>query len=479
VSSNDLRREPPFRRRNEVQHWGPFKTNELVLRSPLLVPSTYDDDVDPTQLYSPDPQGTWYAMLAGNTQLLLNGSAVTTGPGNFALAMVTAGLHDYRVPAPILDLFVNNTSRRFYQRFHHGHIIRDTNSQDSADELYAASPSFLITAGGHPTECAYRPVVLGQDSPICPDPTDLGLAMPTTFMPTASGGPVELTLDRYIQIGLLSGGSGPDKHNMCVAPDFACGCSIYLPPQFDPDKTPHDARVIRDGNWTFINRGSNGSTPGYYLAVHRILRVGQQMCGVLEAYDTMLGRSFAPLSFEAFQQTVKATNPSVNLQLGSNQVSTYTTVSGQHIAFTLTPKSEIISTDAEDEPLGLAEKFVHGTIMNSQQGSGFIVIKNPARREQITLDMRDPFHPTRISETGRVERAGADIHQEVWVDFHSPNGILEEGDFYHPAKSLAKAQQIVAPGGTVKIMSGSKVEPIELRQPMIVMAVPGAATISK
>ena len=236
VSSNDLRREPPFRRRNEVQNWGPFKTNDLVLRSPLLVSNIYPD-IDPKQVYSPDPQGTWYAILAGNTQLL-NGSALAVGPGNFSLAMVTAGLHDYRVPAPILDLFVSNSSRRFYQRFHHEHVIQDTELRDTADELYAASPSFLISAGGHPTNSAYKPVVLTGilDSPIGGD-ADRGLAMPTTFMPTAPFGPVELTLDRYIQIGLLSGGSGSDKYNMCVAPNFACGCSIYLPPQFDPDKT--------------------------------------------------------------------------------------------------------------------------------------------------------------------------------------------------------------------------------------------------
>jgi hypothetical protein len=293
---------------------------------------------------------------------------------------------------------------------------------------------------------------------------DLGSAMPTSFMPTSVGVPTDanLTLDHMIQFGSYTDritDNDPVKHHMGVAPDFACGCLIYLPDEFDPDKNPNDARIVQDGNWIFIDRGSDGTNAGYFLAIYRVDIGNNRRCGFLEAYDTWLhlGR-FNPFSFPEFQQAVKANNPSFSLQFGSDQVNRYVTCSGQRIEFTISPHSDIVSTTDEPEPAGYKDKFTHGTVLNSQQGSGIIVIGNPYQGTQITLDMHDVYHPTRTSESGRVERAGWDIHEEVWVDFNSPGGLPEEGAVFHPFKSIAASQNVVAAGGTIKIMPGTTSE---------------------
>ena len=228
VSSNDLRRATPFRRRNEDERWGPSVPGGFFLRSPLLVAKSDYPDPPPPGVFEPDPQGPWYAVFAGNTSLVPSGNARgVPGKGNFALGMVFGGLHDYRVPDLILDLFVNPSSRVFYQRFHHGHFTRNSGELTVVDELYAGSPSYLITAGGHPTIQAYKGCASVGIEVVCSGKTsDLGSAMPTTFMPTGSG----LTLESMVQFGQytdLITDNGPVKHHMCVAPDFACGIGVY------------------------------------------------------------------------------------------------------------------------------------------------------------------------------------------------------------------------------------------------------------
>jgi hypothetical protein len=93
--------------------------------------------------------------------------------------------------------------------------------------------------------------------------------------------------------------------------------------------------------------------------------------------------------------------------------------------------------------------------------------------------MHDVYHPTRTSESGVVEKAGWDVRQEVWVDFNSPGSIPEEGDVYHPFKSLAAAVNRVAVGGIIKIMPGSTGERIRISKRMTIRAVPGPVIIGR
>lgn len=138
------------------------------------------------------------------------------------------------------------------------------------------------------------------------------------------------------------------------------------------------------------------------------------------------------------------------------------------------------------EPVGYKDKFTHGTVLDSQQGSGFVVIGNPALGQRIILDMHDKFHPVRTSESGDVERAGFDIQNgavvranEVWVDFNSRVAGREEGDFYRPLRTLTAAQDRVAAGGTIKIVPGSRNESIVLSKRMTIKSFPGTALIGR
>jgi hypothetical protein len=503
VSSQDLRRCTPFRRRNEDQHFGPTMPNGF-LGSPLV------NNIG-TLPYEPDPQIAFYTILAGNTGVLqsppdppsVREIAVLAGlpsppislkavaqvfkvsvpfslrqlspvprpkhaPGNYVFEMVHAGLSDYRVPPAILDLFVSRKSRNFYQGFHH---FADIGFY--VTELYSGSPSYLISAGGNPSFFAYRADIVGVGHP--GDSPDLGLAMPTIFLPSVDCRPSPpgfgTTLTDLIQFGRAS--TDLKTVNLGVASNFACGGPIYLPDAFEPANHVGDPTLVADGNWTFINRGGDGSRPGYYLAIFRVssnVPPSIDNFGFLEAYDTLL--NFPGLTFVQFQAAVKATNPSIVLQFGNDQVNTYITQADHRIQFTLSQHSTIISTSDEPDQSVYTNTFAHGSIINSEQvgvvnsvsspatGSGLITISNPAVGT-ITLDMRgrsaagDPLfgihHPIRTSETGEVEGAGA--NQEVWVDSNYPGTAPTAGDFGDPFRTLGNAINAVTVGGTVRIVN--------------------------
>ncbi len=486
VSTENLRRSTPFRRRNEDQHYGPTSANGF-LQSPLVYSDVLVPGSDPRVAYEPDPQGAFYTILAGNIGVLqLDHTSPPNGhaPPNYAFEMVYAGLSDYRVPPSILDLFVgDNPSRRFYQHFSH-----------YSSEAYAGSPSYLISAGGVPTDYAYLINALGI-TPSKGDSNDLGVALPTTFLPDInSPGPPDpaITLTKVIQFGKKSTGTDQETVHMCVAPDFACGGPIYVPDAIDPLKHcgDRDPTLICDGKWSFIDRGSDATHPGYYLAIYRDRNGLGEDWGFLEALDTWFIGGSGRLPFPDFQSRVKTANPAIQLRFGAGQVNTYVTQSGQHIQFTLTPHSI-----AFDPAASFPTPFAHGTIVNSDamglqapQGSGLIKISNPALGTLITLDIRDfaaagdphfgIHHPSRISESGEVERAGA--NQEVWVDSMYPGTGPTAGDFGDPFRTLTDARDGVAVGGTINIIhTGAQNSRTVYSKRMTIRAVPGPVILTQ
>jgi hypothetical protein len=397
--------------------------------------------------------------------------------------MVHAGLCDYRVPTPILDLFANRLDRRFYQYFHHYAY-----NNEYADELYAGSSSYLITAGGRPTTFCYQANVqaplevvidalsayfLGLPAVVIEliaenatygMSSDLGAAVPTFFMPTGQG----TYLSDMIQFGEYT--TDESKIHMGVAPDFACGDRIYI-----PDGIQNDPGNVTFGtSWTFVNRGGAPGQPGYYLAIFTADNLNGGLGGFLEAYDTLLHPQFsAAPTFDEFWHGVLAANPAVNLQFGNNQVNTYTTQSGQTLQFTLSPDAQIVATTELNPAPANNSAFTAGSVLNSQQGSGLVLISNPATGGTITLDMRDAFHPRRTSETGEVDYAG----EEVWVNFNFGSSA---GDFAQPFRTLGAAKSALnspTPAKVFKIVSGVEHEAITISQPVQLIAVGGAVTI--
>ena len=168
VSSCDLRRMVPFRRRNESK-------NVTTLSGGAMDLGLLDYQ------FGADPMTETFAMLAGNTRAYQTdiGFFIPNNGGDSTRVMQS----DYRLPPSIHDLFVNDLSRRFYQRLHRTEQEDTEVTRRNCDnyEIYAGSPSYLITAGGTAAKHAIDPYLLG----ILPPQQDqqIGVAVPTSFMP--------------------------------------------------------------------------------------------------------------------------------------------------------------------------------------------------------------------------------------------------------------------------------------------------------
>jgi hypothetical protein len=282
--------------------------------------------------------------------------------------------------------------------------------------------------------------------------------MPTLFLPTDQG----FTLSDIIQFGEYT--TDESKSHLCVAPDFACGDSIRIPVAI-----ANDLGNVRNGNWTFVNRGGAAGQPGYYLAIYTVDNGDGVQAGLLEAYDTWR----SPLTFDQFVTNVQAANPSLNLQLGNNQPNSYVTQSVQSITFSISPRSQILSTSELSPAPASNGQFTAGTILNSDQTSGLVVISIPSLGTSITHDMRDLNNISRTDENGTVEYGG----QEVWVNF---NYGSNQGDFAQPYRSLHDATKALAaphPARVFRIIAGSEHESITINQPVTLTAVGGQVEI--
>jgi hypothetical protein len=315
---------------------------------------------------SADPQATRSLALAGNLDILTEarqggGWAPWYGEGD----MLRAVLSSYRMYDLVWDLTVNHSHRIFYQGLHH-----------YADELYASSPSFLISAGGHHATCAYP--VLG----VCGHSDDFGIALPTTIMPTSR------FIDRDYFVQFKGHNEENKRSNMCVAPNFACGLNPVIPPTMIAG--PNCVNTSTPP-WTFINfsGGCNGiGAPfGLYLAVFNNppSGIGGSM-GFLEAFDTKVNPN---LPFGQFVTMVLQQNQNRTYNLvGTN---TYVTITGEELQFTIAP-SRIVSikngpTLPQDAPMAF------GDMVSSKAQSGVITITNGYTGEALTLDFHDPGHP--------------------------------------------------------------------------------------
>jgi hypothetical protein len=461
VSSNDLRRMVPFRRRNEDKNVK--RTDHGFMEVSLLETTT-----------GADPMAQHFAILAGNTRIYetRNWHIKTDDlDGNDA---VMYALSDYRLPPSIHDLFVNDRHRRFFQRLHR--VPQDdvdvTGRNGDNQEICAGSASYLITAGGEFTTWAVNPGPVSLSAKLRrTNDQQLGVAVTTSFMPTTRPnldcGDPTLAID-LIQFGRFTDVVG--VYNYGVAPDFACGPQVNLP-QWCNDAIAADRAQYAEGlfgNFAFVNKGSAGKGPGFFLA---FLRDGD--FAVMEAFDTWL---HPDLTFEQFRINVYMANKDLMERgLHSTAGEIYTTQNGNRVSFVIWNDSNeygvrVDSVDCSgsrdvlmdcpgvaghDDPF----RFLNGTVMNSGE-PGVVEITNHFLGTKITLDMHDQWHPKRISETGEVEEAGS--NNEVWIDFAWTGP--SEGDFFCPFKTIAAAAAAVADGGTIKIMPGSTRERLSFVQ---------------
>ena len=467
VSTNDLRRLVPFRRRNEKK--------KVARDAQGFMTVGIRDWQDGS-----DPMVPVFGILAGNTRIYGTQEQSDQAPPKHRVWIRADGdggdevidaISDYRIAPSIHDLFVNDAHRRFFQRLHR--TVRDDEAEVGGNrncdnmEIYAGSPSYLITAGGAPSTYAIDPHFAGFTMP--DNEQQLGVAVTTTFMPTSYIHTL-IKADELIQFSFftdltipLIGLSG--AWNYGVAPDFACGHQIRLPDWVK--RLQGTPSYVSEGNFTFVNQGTPAfaahGRPGYYLAIYQ-----ENGFGLLEAFDTWLHPRV--MTFAQFQQDVK--NRNGNLHLRNNVQTHYKTWNGNEFDFYIWKDgsrhaaivgAEVLNfkpgerdpQDAFGDAGNTTDKFLNGTVMNSSSDA-VVEISNHYLPTQfkpysnITLDMHDLLHPRRISETGEIEQAGFD--NEVWLDFDwkGPN----QGDACQPFNTIAKATAAVADYGMIKIIPG-------------------------
>ena len=466
VSTNDLRRMVPFRRRNDgdnsARDASGFMTVGLLESRP-----------------GADPMSPYFAMQAGNTRAYEASGSWPWAIKGSGDRLATEVLSDYRLPHSIHDLFVNDLHRRFFQRLHRvpRNEVQGANRNADNMEIYAGSPSYLITAGGSPSGYAIDPYFGDVVFKASAQRQQLGVAVTTSFMPTGSGQGDYLqdSAGSLIQLGGFDEGpasklaefQGPEPaRNYGVAPDFLCGHNLHLP-SWVPD---------HEGNgFFFVDRSGRVRAgwlppggqrrPGFYLAICR-----QGNLATVEALDTWLHPG---VSMPAFQESVLASNG--KLRLAENEEFQYTTWNGNrlHAVIWSHPTVELTGhldsafgaevrrieyggldpSDAIGDAGNVTGQFLNGTVLNSPE-EAVVEITNPFLGTTITLDMRDQWRPRRVSETGETEEAGPS--REVWLDFEWRR--QSEGDVCRPFSTIAAATAAVADGGMIRILPGSTTE---------------------
>ncbi len=384
ASSSNSRRALPYRRKAEYNdpwligfHADAQSARMMALAGDLSILEQTSQNVDPNcntcqkGFFAP-----WY------------------GRPDMEMAIVSS----YRVPDIILDSMINPKHRIFYQGIHH-----------YADEQYAASPSFLISAGGHHATYAYTFAGKGSSD-------DLGMALPTTVMPTG----FFISRDDLIRFN----GSSDDttRSNMGVAPNFACGINPpVLPDAFNKDLGLYDSNgvpcVDQSTPWTFINFTSacrlntprlnddTHSPNGFYAALYQrtdpapgiesIIQPGSIKTGFVEVFDTQVNPN---VSFGEFVQHVLAANDKREYHAFAKS-NTYVTITGQEIGFELAPDSRILDIKNGPAPVQSTSDFATGTIIQSSGTSGLVTITNPYTGEKLTLDDSNPSNPVRSTST--------------------------------------------------------------------------------
>ena len=500
VSSSDLRRMVPFRRRAE----GPNIAGQDGVMAINLLADAHANPSDNTN--GADPIGSYFAVLAGNTRMYESTRQWLDGdsawginidgpiPGDMlALEALTA----YRLPTPIHDLFVNDEHRRFFQRLHRRRLPDGAGGLNADNmEIYAGSPSYLISAGGAPSGFAIDPRKMGIDWRPSSVVQQLGVALTTSFIPTGSFVQTDWgrTATNVIQFGAFAGPNAasfeldiPLVCNYGVAPDFACGHALYLPDWVH--RMQEVEKPVDHGKWIFLNNSGWQGRPGFYLAIYQDNESG---FGLLEAFDTWL---HPDLTYFDFVGGVLSRNQGLAfsdsaVSVISSKSFEYRTTNGNRLAGEIwylspdpgdpeepdsfgalvrvieygsdDPRDVAYASDIpdlfEDFGQGITDRFLDGTVMNSP-AEAVVEITNPfLARPKITLDMSDPSNPRRTDEFGKIEQAGS--NHEVWLDFDWDGP--SEGDFFQPFARLDAAAAAVAEGGLIRIVPGTTTDRVRI-----------------
>ena len=168
VSSNRLRRIPPFRRLKKYVNRPDNAHNDLQI---------------PKSPEGKDAVIGFFFMYIGPTTNIGDGRPTNKFPAIWAFEAIIAGLSAYRPPVAAYNLVMNqNRDHAFQHRFYHGSrpVLPGTDDQaEGGVEIYYNSPSFLLTAGGMFLNSGY-----GGDEWVFVNYKDTAIAQSTTLIPT-------------------------------------------------------------------------------------------------------------------------------------------------------------------------------------------------------------------------------------------------------------------------------------------------------
>ena len=334
VSSDDGRRDPPYRRRVSHNHTNMYHEQADRLKKRFLLYTA------PTQTMSELQPPKFVEPFAASEMLL-------------------AAASTYQPPEIVLDLMVNSAHRSFWQRF-----------GGPSGEVYAGEPDFLISGGGRPTEEAYKVVGMGKDE-------DLGVVQPTFLMPAGQF----TSVSQMIRFDKLATETG-DASGLCVAPGFACGRHPVVPALY----TSNPACVVREQGWTFIDFASDSCKDrahrslGFFVAVFG----ENQNFGLFEAVPKA---KLAGVSLRAFADRTKAAN--ANRSFRDGVVNIYRAWGGNDIRFNNSSAQPILATGLPPIDALLknhAAGSTLGTIVTIGGSPLKLTLANPVTNTRYVLD---------------------------------------------------------------------------------------------
>lgn len=360
ATSNRGRRIPPFRRRSEYDGYA----------------DNFAPGGDPSNFYGcveGCDHEVYRAMLLSNQSQLMQDSRVQDGAMSLLIYGATSS---YRLPAPVLSTAVDR--RQLQQTIRHAGV-----------ERVFQRPAFTITAGGVQTEATAS--VLGKS-----DKSDLGVAAPTTILPTVAGLFLGDTF-RFDGVGMH------DKRqpNTCVADGFACGEQPVLANGF---KSCTEGLISGDEELWFVSSpkcfpvdANNPKDPrkglGFFLAA-RFVQCPDTFCvhgrrwgvmDVVETPDSTAEKTAA--SFERFKQ--ERTTALRAIQPDGSGHATYRTAGGKQIEFTLNESGPtVISVDGAPSPPWTTA----GDAIDAD-GRGRATLKGPGG--PVSIDFSDWANPRR------------------------------------------------------------------------------------
>lgn len=374
LSSSELRRAVPFRRKPEFRNYPRLLTNG-------------GDDM------------TWrlWGYTGGSDFVREERNGLVMESADGAISSAIRG--SYRPPLLVTGLMrsAGDPGELDVQRF------RSRARGSSTAEVYYRTSDYLISAGGR----------FEDGKGFVPDwfsSEENAWALPTTLMPREQG-------DDIRDFVRIAGSTDPrERHNLCVGPGFACGMNPVVPPGLP------DACQRKVGNWTFIDFTlDTKECPfgyGYFVAVYKEPcssddcedAAGDPEPGSFGFFEATPWRTF-----ESYVSDVQALNEPEDFVF--DKVNVYRSPTGRHISFVVDGNEgewDIVGygdVASVTNPERAFDKWpiAQGRLISSPKPA-CLFIDNLQLRQRLIIDHTDTMKPRRsVISLAMQQRCGCPL----------------------------------------------------------------------